>query len=440
MSVVSSQNFLESAGVQAQSVSIDATNDVTWNGNVTTTGTATANADSDADGHGAFIIASGVTVTTNNHALSITAATMNLSGVVTLDSGTAATTIQASAGETLPGRNDPSEQITIDATALSNIHSGALVLARGRRPAASSWGRSTSAQSSQVGPVTLIADSTLSSAADITFKAAADVRLGRRQGIKAITATAAHNINVNAAVSTSPAGDVYLEAGNNLTIQVGGGSITTAGVSGGTLTVNGGISIHDINVGAGNVTLIAHGAGADLTVGDVSIGASITLQAPRDVIVIGQIKTTAPLANVTLTADVALTGIGGVWITATGSILATGNVNITGSQIFNTHPQPFTDPATTTGASIQIDANSVSQDPISAGGNIMRSRAARSPRPVPTSSSTGLVGSSAAGTVDITAQHDIQLATTISSLGGAISMHSPVILNTATAVSSGGAT
>ena len=38
----------------------------------------------------------------------------------------------------------------------------------------------------------------------------------------------------------------------------------------------------------------------------------------------------------------------------------------------------------------------------------------------------------------VTAQHDLQLATTISSVGGAIALHSPVILNATTAFSSGG--
>ncbi len=55
LAVVSSHNFLESAGIQAQSVGVVSTNDVTFNGNVTTTGTVTVNADSDADGTVAFI-------------------------------------------------------------------------------------------------------------------------------------------------------------------------------------------------------------------------------------------------------------------------------------------------------------------------------------------------------------------------------------------------
>ncbi len=288
--------------------------------------------------------------------------------------------------------------------------------------------------------MTLIANSnTDSSTADITFTGAATFA-SAGPGFNAIEATAAHDINVNAAIVTSPAGDVFLEAGNNLTIKPnpGDGSITTAGAGGGTLTVNGGISIHDINVGAGNVTLIAHGAGADLTVGNLTLGASVTLEAPRDIIVVGTIHTTTATADITLIADVALTGTGGVWITSTGNIDAGRNVTIIGSQIFNPHPHPFADPATTTGASIQIDANTVSNDPIVAGGNITLQSSAAASLVRPDIIVDGVVRSTAAGTVDITAKHDIQLATTITSIGGAIQFHSPVILNAATAFFSGG--
>ena len=88
--------------------------------------------------------------------------------------------------------------------------------------------------------------------------------------------------------------------------------------------VDEGISIHDITVGAGNVVLIAHGPGVDLTVsGLITLGASITLEAPRDVIVEGTIdNSTNAAADITLVGDVAGIGSGGVWITATGNLIA----------------------------------------------------------------------------------------------------------------------
>ncbi len=105
LSVVSSQNFVESNGIQAQSVGVVATNDVTFNGSVTTTasvagtGTVTVDADSDGDGAGTFTESAGVDASGSNSAVSIQADQVGLTG--TLKSGTATTTIQASDNETI---------------------------------------------------------------------------------------------------------------------------------------------------------------------------------------------------------------------------------------------------------------------------------------------------------------------------------------------------
>ena len=66
LSVASSHNFLELAGIQAQSVNVVSTNNITFTGNVTTTasvtgtGTITVNADSNGVGTGTFTESGGM--------------------------------------------------------------------------------------------------------------------------------------------------------------------------------------------------------------------------------------------------------------------------------------------------------------------------------------------------------------------------------------------
>src|SRR5258707_821318 len=56
LSVVSSHDFLEAAGIKAQSMSVNAINGVTNNGKLTDTGVVTVTARSDADGFGTLTI------------------------------------------------------------------------------------------------------------------------------------------------------------------------------------------------------------------------------------------------------------------------------------------------------------------------------------------------------------------------------------------------
>ncbi|MBI3864664.1 MAG: hypothetical protein HY290_22530, partial [Planctomycetia bacterium] len=420
-------------------LTLKATTDVDLNGNLTTNTTTpgsglSVTADSDNNGSGAFSFADTTTIKTNDNALHITAASMTLTGGRKLDSGTASTTIEASNNETIGLGTGAAGDISLDNAVLGNIKSGALVVGGLNTGTITVSGYTSSAQ----GPVTLIAGSK-AVVSDILFSGSASTFASAAAGLNAIKGTADHDINVNVAISTNPAGDVYLEAGNQLTIGPAG-SITTAGVSGGTLTVNGGITIHDVNVGAGNVTLIAHGTGADLTVGNVTIASNIVLQAPRDVIVVGTIKTTTGTADITLTADVDNTGDGGVWITAIGNVDAGRNLLISGSDLFNrTLAGGFTpDLPTATHISIHVADNAVN-DPLVAGGSVtLKSSSAAA---IPATSDIvleGIVRSSGPGAVDITAKHEILTQSDISSNGGTIQFHAPVVLTGTTDVTTNG--
>jgi hypothetical protein len=124
LSVVSSHN-VSTQGIQTQVLSVNATNDITFNGDVQTTGTVTVNADTDASGAGTFTVAATKTVSTAGNALDITAADIDLQGSLT--SGSATTSITTAKDETI-GLGLTAGDLTIDGTELSHITAATLVL------------------------------------------------------------------------------------------------------------------------------------------------------------------------------------------------------------------------------------------------------------------------------------------------------------------------
>ena len=130
LSVISSRNFLESAGIQAQSVNVVSTNSITFTGNVTTTasvtgtGTITVNADSNGVGTGTFTgVGEGWMRPAWIAPVSIKADQVSLIG--TVKSGTATTTIQGSDNETI-GLGSGAGHIQLTNLELGQIFSGAL--------------------------------------------------------------------------------------------------------------------------------------------------------------------------------------------------------------------------------------------------------------------------------------------------------------------------
>ncbi len=145
--------------------------------------------------------------------------------------------------------------------------------------------------------------------------------------------SSARVLTVNAAITTA-GGAINLTAANpnNVTAQIINALLNTSGGVGvGTLTVGGGIQLNVAPLlGAGNITL--QGNGLDLTLSTVSFSSSVAFAVNRYLIVNGAVTTTNG-ANISLTGDASQTGVGGVFITTTGSINSSGNVTLSGSNL-----------------------------------------------------------------------------------------------------------
>ncbi|MBS0263228.1 MAG: hypothetical protein JSS02_14890, partial [Planctomycetes bacterium] len=446
LSVVSSQNFTQTQGIQAQSLSVVSTNDITFLGDVTTTGTVTVNADANADDQGAFVLGAGRSITTGGHALSIKAAAMVLNQSQTLNSGTATLTIEASAGETI-GFNHAGESLTLDDSVVANLRSGNFVLGGTSLNTSTTGsivvGAISLAESRQIGPVTLTAGSTVRSTGDITFVGAAAFA-STGAGTAAVTAQAVHDIIVNAALTTTNVvaanagnpGDVFLEAQNQVTMQALG-SISTAPGAGGLLTVHGQVVAHDVTVGAGNVTLIGHGTDSDLVItGNISSAGTITLDASRDVIIAASVQTTTDTADIIVLADKDGVGTGGVWITAIGNVQSGRDVQITGSNLYHRSLPGGQTPDLPTVPAISVEVaqntNVTPTNPVVAAGNITIVTSAMAVAGA-IIDLNGVVQSTGAGNILFTAaqnplQYVVQAQTTIESAGGEIQVDSPLLL------------
>ena len=157
LSVISSRNFVESAGLQAQSVNVVSTNNITFTGNVTTTasvtgtGTITVNADSNGVGTGTFTESGGMDASSLNSAVSIKADQVSLIG--TVKSGTATTTIQGSDNETIGLGSGARVIFQLTNLELGQIFSGALCDIGGTTTGTIT--SDTATTGSQQGPATL---------------------------------------------------------------------------------------------------------------------------------------------------------------------------------------------------------------------------------------------------------------------------------------------
>jgi hypothetical protein len=159
------------------------------------------------------------------------------------------------------------------------------------------------------------------------------------------TGGAANSINYNHTGS----GDVTLTSGRVITA---GGNITmdtshalsidapsiikTGDVGGGTVTVTGATVLTTPVADTGSVITLIGGAPdtiIDFTIsGPVSQATNYIINATRDILGQATVTTTGG-ANVVMTADSDLDGLGGVWIESAGGINSSGDVTITGSAI-----------------------------------------------------------------------------------------------------------
>ncbi len=364
-SVTSSQSFLESQGIKAQTMTVNSANGVILSGNVTTTGALNVNADTNADGNGTFTVGGGAAVNTTSSVLNITAADVNIAG--TLDSGTATTTIQSAAPETI-GIGSVAANLMIDSVALSNITAAALVVGGATTTSISVATVDNPSFTANIGLVTLDA---LASGGKITFSSFDDI-------FQALSANADNGITVQTNLTTQGAFTA------NADVNADGFGTFSVGNLAAVNTTN-----NSLNITAADVAL---------TSGTLNSGtASTTIQASD-----GE---TIGLGNAA--GQFTLNGSAIAEITSGALVLGgstTGSITVNGlTDLQSGHLGPVTLLAQAAGSSIIFNG---------AGSTFQK--------------------------LDATAAVNIQTATTIASTGGHIALHSPVILNGATSVTSAG--
>ncbi len=207
-------------------LTVNATNAININDDLTSSGsgTHTFNADSDADGTGDFTVASGKTLSTTNDVLSIKGANLNFSSA-TVTSGSAGTTLTGTTGTTIDGTsitNLTAATLTINAT--GNLIVDGL----------------TSAELSGVSGLL-----TLTATDDVIFQTAASSHNGAVT-VKAdddievkVDVTAGGNFTATADNDSSGAGNFTVDSGATVTSSSGNISITAFEiVENGTLTAS----------------------------------------------------------------------------------------------------------------------------------------------------------------------------------------------------------
>lgn len=141
-------------------------------------------------------------------------------------------------------------------------------------------------------------------------------------------------ITISSGITTN-GGAISLSAANpsNATsIFVNALLSTVGGVGTGTLTVGGGVQLNvSPALGAGNITL--QGNGQDLTLGTLTFSTPVSIAVSRYLTVNGTLTTTGTNSNITLQGDSGNIGIGGVYISSTGSVVSSGNITLIGSSL-----------------------------------------------------------------------------------------------------------
>jgi len=249
----------------------------------------------------------------------------------------------------------------------------------------------------------------------INYTDANDLQVGTVQGVAGITTG-----------GPAAGGAVVLTAPGSLTVAQ---PINTQPGSGGSLIVSGAVALNaTVTLGAGSVILTGGSLGtADVTILAAQTADSINIQAPRDIIVAAQLV--ARSGDVTLTADTAHHGIGGVWVQAAGLVSASGNVALTGSDLFAT---------ASASDSVRIDSDGANVQ-VAAGGSATL-------QPNQGSFVSGSAGTIVAGTVSagsgplvIAAAHTILLSSTLTSAGNSVTLTAPVLLTGNAALTAGNA-
>ena len=345
----------------AGAITLNATNGITINDDFTSAGTTTFDADTDNNGTGSFTLASGEALSTGNNALSITTASMTLSG--TMSSGTAGTTLLVSKSGNSIGLGNASGDFTLSGSDLGQITAGSLTIGDGSNGNIVVEGVS-STESAQFGALTLNATASGSS---VTFQTTASTFQGltvnAENGITIssdLTTNGTTTLNSNSdndstgdftlssALSTS--GNALAVTANDMaltgTMSSGTGSTTINVSNGGTLGL--GLTGFAMNLDSTELTKITAGS---LTIGDGTNGAitvegvtstnfgALTLNSASSM----TFSTTASsFSGLTLDAGssvdfgVDVTTTGNLSVTSGGTITNTGALTIGGTSSFTT--------------------------------------------------------------------------------------------------------
>ncbi len=212
-------------------------------------------------------------------------------------------------------------------------------------------------------------------------------------------------------------------AGGAVTINATSGTITVSNAidtttgSGGGISITGSVTLNaGLTAGAGTITLNGNTAAtSDLTINAALVSSgSMTLSAPRDIIVAALVQTTGVGSDITLTADSDDDSVGGVQIQMAGQVDANDVVTIIGSDLFASG-----------GAvdSVDIVADGMNNQ-VLAGGNIAIGNSAVAPTTADVFVNGRVTTTGAAATIGLTSQNDITFAATgdVTGVGGAITV------------------
>jgi hypothetical protein len=247
--------------------------------------------------------------------------------------------------------------------------------------------------------------------------------VGDSAALGAFTVSSAGQADLQAITATGGAISVTAS-----TINVDGVLTTTGGAGGALSITGGGITINaSPSVGATNITLT--GNGNDVVVNSaLTDDATITVTAPRDVIVNATVQATGATSDLVITGDTDANGVGGVLVRQAGQVDAGRHATLTGSALNSTLD-------TAAGQSVFVVADG-SNTQVLAAGNVSLASGASAPVGADIQVS-GLVSSSGAGTVTVNAADQIGLAANVSTAGGDITFSDAVVLGADVQVSTG---
>ena len=349
----------------AGALTLNATNGININDDLTSAGTTTFDADTDNNG-GAFTLASGAALSTGNNALSITATTIALNA--TLSSGTASTILLTAQSGTTIGLGSGSGTFSLTGSELGQITAGSLTIGDGTNGNISVDGVS-SGNSDQFGALTLNATA---SGASVTFGTSDSTFQG-------LTVNAENGISLTSSLTTNGTtsfnsdsdgdgtGDFTISAlktliTNNNALSITSNNISfnsTGAINSGTagttlLTAQSGTTI-GLGTGSGTFSLTNSELGqitaGSLTVGNGSSGAIIVegvSSSSFGSLILNSASTmtfsttASSFSSLTLDAGSAVdfgvnvTATGNLSVTSGGAITDTGILTIGGTSSFTT--------------------------------------------------------------------------------------------------------